>query len=485
MALTGQMVDGTTGKPVQGVVITAGGARATSNGEGLWDLSAPLESAVKAVDITVQAPGQSGYTIKALPVQALTMRGDAQHVGRWTSVPYARFEATLVRRGVPVIGASVSFAPTGGAPVRPVTAESVTNGAGIFGLELAGTGALGPVLGTLTVMHPSFGRPSRLDGFSVPLDYRYDIPRSVATLAVGGLRTYGGEVIFRGSGQKAPGARVEFVRTGGVAMTPATVQVTADERGFFVLSLDATVDGTVVGDLTVRSADGARASTYRSVSFATYDSTSYRNSGLWAFGERWAWAMEVWTHDRLAAAPNLNVEFHRTGGLMITPATFAGRTGSDGRIELKAEVADTGTVIGELVVFAVAGATRVISNVRLRTFESDELRFAGVFGVGPALRYVGEVLQQDGTPVQGAQVTWTQTSGIPASPSVLTVATDASGRFPLTLIPSLDGEVVGTVRVVPPAPWAAGTSFTFTNLRLNSFENGELRLAVTYRIPAP
>ncbi|MHB1313407.1 MAG: Ig-like domain-containing protein, partial [Gemmatimonadaceae bacterium] len=143
------------------------------------------------------------------------------------------------------------------------------------------------------------------------------------------------------------------------------------------------------------------------------------------------------------------------------------------------------TVVGDLVVFGVAGANRVIPNVRLRTFEGDDLRFAGVYGVGPALRYVGEVLREDGTPVQGAQVTWTQVSGIPASPATLTVTTDASGRFPLTLIPSMDGEVVGTVRVTPPAPWAAGTAFTFTNLRLNSFESGELRLAVTYRIPAP
>lgn len=41
------------------------------------------------------------------------------------------------------------------------------------------------------------------------------------------------------------------------------------------------------------------------------------------------------------------------------------------------------------------------------------------------------------------------------------------------------------MRVVPPVPWAPGMQFTFTNLRLNSFESGELRLAVTYRIPAP
>ncbi len=110
LALAGQMVDGTSGKPVRGVVITAHGARDASDGEGLWELSAPLDSATTAVDVTVQAPGTSAYTVKALPVRALTVRGDAQNVGRWITVPYARFGATLAWRGQPLAGATVSFA---------------------------------------------------------------------------------------------------------------------------------------------------------------------------------------------------------------------------------------------------------------------------------------------------------------------------------------------------------------------------------------
>jgi hypothetical protein len=344
---------------------------------------------------------------------------------------------------------------------------------------------LGTVIGTLTVTHPALTHPSRLDGFTVPLDFVYEVPHPLGVVSVGGQRTYGGEVIFRGTGAKAPGATVQFTRTSGVTITPASVQVTADSRGFFVLALDATVDGTVTGDMLVRSADGTKRSTYHGVQFASFDSTAYRYSGLWAYGEQWAWAVELWTNARLAPEPNVDVEFRRTGGLAITPDRIAKRTGSDGRIELRALVTDTGTVVGDLVVTPATGPQRTISNVRLRTFEGDDLRFGGVYGFGPALRYVGEVLRTDGTPVQGAQVTWTQVSGIPASPSTFTAATDASGRFPLTLIPSADGEVVGTVRVVPPAPWAAGTSFVFTNLRLNSFEGSDLRRAVTYRIPAP
>lgn len=485
VALTGQIVDGGSGAPVRGTVVTVGASRAVTDAEGLWTVAQQTDSAVRSVRVTVQAPGKTAYAITALPVTPVTTRGDVQNVGRWTSTPYARFMATLVRAGAPVPGASVSFAPVGGAPAVVRVGNSVSNGAGIFELHLEGTGDVGVTTGVLTVTSAALSRVSRFAGFGIPLDYRYDIPRSRGTIAVGGTRTYGGEVIFRGTGEKAAGASVEFVRTGGVIITPTSVRVTADSRGYFLLPLDASVDGTVTGTVTVRSADGQRASIYQDVSFATYDSTSFRSSGLWAYGERWAWALELWTHDRLAPAPNVDVEFRRTGGIAITPERIGARTGSDGRFEVRAAVLDTGTVVGEIVVFPATGPNRIIPNVRLRTFEGDNLGFAGVFGFGPALRYVGEVLRQDGTPVQGAQVTWTQISGVAASPSVLTGTTDANGRFPLTLIPSMDGEVVGEVRVVPPAPWAAGTQYTFTNLRLNSFESGDLRLAVTYRIPNP
>ncbi|MBM3855638.1 MAG: hypothetical protein FJ399_21215, partial [Verrucomicrobia bacterium] len=375
LALTGQMVDGATGKPVRGVTVRAGTYQGVSDAEGLWEVSGPVDSASRSVDVTVQAPGAAAYTVTGLAVRPFTTRGDAQNVGRWMTVPYARFFATLVRSGAPLAGASVSFAPTGGAPATPVIASGASNGAGIFYLELRGTASPGDVLGTLTVTHPALPRASQLQGFAVPLTYRYDIPRPVATIPVGGTRTYGGEVIFRGTGEKAPNATVEFTRTGGVAMTPATVEVRANVTGFFVLPLDASVDGTVIGNLTVRSADGSKASTYRDVRFATYDSLHLRNSGLWAFGERWAWVVELWTHDRLAPAPNVGVEFRRMSGLAISPERIGGRTASDGRFELRASVNDTGTVIGELGVFPASGPPRIIPNVRLRTFEGDDLRF--------------------------------------------------------------------------------------------------------------
>lgn len=680
IALGGQIVNGQTGAPERGVVISIGGARAESNAEGLWQLVVPATGKESAIDVTVQAPSGSAYTVSALPIQIVTAKGDLQQVGRWTSVPYARYQASLARLGQPFQGASVSYVPTSGA-TADVVAQEPSNGAGVFELQLRGRSELGTVYGTLTVSRGDVARVSRFPGFAVPLEYQYALAAPRGVVNVDGQRSYGGEVLNRGTGRKEAGAQVEFTRTSGVTITPPITRTVADARGYFFLALDASEEGAVVGDLTVRSADGSRAATYRGVSFASYDSVSVRNSGLWAFGERWAWSVNFWrqdllqpvgdmpvvfertggpsivpdrivartdrdgrfsftasvndtgtvvgnftltppdgpvrvlrnvryrtfaadgvrdagvlgfgpslryvievkTNDRIAPAANVAMEFRRTGGVAITPERISGRSGADGRFELRPavtdsgtligdlivspaigaprtisnirlqtfdsgdlrlggvfgygpslhyaielwtfaqlrpapgvgvefrrtggvsmsperisattgadgrfeiapSVADSGTVIGEIGVFPAVGPPRVIPNVRLQTFETGDLRFGGVFGFGPALRFVGEVLRQDGTPVVGAQVTWTQISGIPASPSTVTMATDQSGRFPLTLIPSLDGEVVGSIRVVPPAPWATGTQFTFQNLRLNSFESGDLRLAVTYRISPP
>jgi hypothetical protein len=249
--------------------------------------------------------------------------------------------------------------------------------------------------------------------------------------------------------------------------------------------MNPATDGEVIGNLTLRPPNAPPA-VYKNVHLATYDSLSLRSFGVWAFGERWAWAVELWKNDSLKPAAGVGAQFIRTGGVALPGDTISGlTTGADGRVELRASVQDTGFVNGNIIVFPKTGPPRLISGLRLRTNADDQLHFAGVFAFGPALRYVGEVLTTDGAPVVGASVTWTQTAGIVATPTVLTGTTDAAGRFPLTLFPSTDGGAIGTVRVRPPAPWAPGTEFVFPNLRLDTFLTADLKLAVTYRIARP
>ncbi|MDQ6612228.1 MAG: hypothetical protein M3Y64_07325, partial [Gemmatimonadota bacterium] len=283
----------------------------------------------------------------------------------------------------------------------------------------------------------------------------------------------------------APGVNIEFRQTGGVPITPSDFKGKTGPDGRFEMRATAVHDtGTVIGDVIV-TLPGGTPQTIRTLQLRTNADDDLHFGGLIATGERWAWSAELWRHDVLKPAPNVDVEFRQTGGPVISPAVMKLRTDANGRIELRSVVHDTGVVEGDLVVLPAGEVQRIIRGLKLRTFNGDDLRFAGVFGFGAALRYVGEVLLQTGAPVANARVEWTQTSGISAAPAVVSVRTDASGRFPLTLVPSQDGEVVGTVRVMPAAPYTPGTVFTFANLRLNTFESGNLVLAVTYRIPAP
>jgi hypothetical protein len=488
----GQILNRSTGVPVSGVTISLavrspGTATvvATTDAEGRWRTTTSSIAGDSAIaDISVLAPGHTAYAVKNVVLRIVTGKGDAVDLGPWTSTPFARAQLTALHGGAPLAGATVTFARTGGAPASPVQQSTVSNGAGIFEIALEGTD-LGITIGTLQITQSSLSRVSVLTGFPVTLDYHYGIPQPGGTVNVDGQLVYGGQVIFRGTGAGVPGATVTFTRTSGIALTKSPVTVQSGATGFFALPLSSAAFGSVTGDLTLVPPNGGKGASYTNLVFSTYDSSSIRSAGLFAYGERWAWAVELWRNDHLVPVPNLKATFTRTGGLAITPSTLNVVSGADGRIQLLASVQDTGTVVGDITVFPDSGPSRVISGLHLRTAESDQLQFAGVYGFGPALRYVGEVQRQDGTPVVGAHVTWTQTSGIVATPTVLSGVTDVNGRFPLLFYPTSDGSIFGTVTIMPPAPWVAGTTFTFTNLRLDTFQSGALVLAISYRIPNP
>jgi hypothetical protein len=180
------------------------------------------------------------------------------------------------------------------------------------------------------------------------------------------MLAYGGDLMFRGTDAKAPGVPVEFQRTGGIATKVDHISTATGATGFFLLDLAPAADdadGDVIGDLTFRPPIGAPA-VYTNVHLAAYDSTFIRSMGLWAYGERWAWALEVWRNDSLKPSPGVRVQFAGTGGLAISPATISTTTGSDGRIELRASVQDTGVVVDNSLCFTV-GPPRVISGIRL------------------------------------------------------------------------------------------------------------------------
>ncbi len=496
VALTGTIVDHMTGSGVSGAsiqlrVTDAGGfvveSSTRTDEHGLWQVSTDVhEAGTVSARVTVTSPDEPSY-VASFPVAASTKGGDATAVGLWTDIPFVRHLATVTRASSPLAGADVHFTPTSGPALVGSQTSASTNGAGIFELDFTGRN-VGDLVGVLTITHPSLSRPFVVSNYTLPLDYRFGVPASSRIIHTMKQLAVGGDVIFRGTDAKAAGVGVEFQRTGGIATTSDRVTTVTSDAGFFVLDVqpaDEAAVGEAIGDLTLRPPNAAPV-VYKNIHLAAYDSTFLRYMGVFAFGERWLWTVEVWRNDSLKPAPGARVQFTRTGGLPITPETITGlTTGADGRVELRASVRDTGTVDGQITVFPPTGPPRLAGTVHLRTNADDQLHYGGIVSFGPSLRYTGEVFTTDGAPVVGAQVQWTQTSGIPATPLVLNVVTDANGRFPLTLFPSTDGGAIGRVRVRPPSPWPAGAEYTFENLRLDTFESSALKLAVTYRIPKP
>ncbi|MDA1082510.1 MAG: carboxypeptidase regulatory-like domain-containing protein [Gemmatimonadetes bacterium] len=488
--IAGQIVEAGTGKPAAGVQVRitlgSGGEAATVTGsDGGWDLTIVPEGSYSfAATATVTAPGHTGYSIPNLNFAPRMRSSGATLVGTWTSRPHARYLATLLQDGAPLAAATVRFARTGGVAAEGTFSGS-TNSVGIFALELTGD-KLGDVIGTLHVSHASLGGETQLTGYVIPLDYHYGIAFSRATYSIGGLLVYGGEVSFRGTGEKVAGVSVTWTNTGGITTTPRTLTTTTNSTGLFFLNLTASARGEATGTLTFTPPSGP-VSTYNGVKLATYDSTSFRYLGNFGYGERWAWAIELWRNDSLAPARGVKATFRRTGGLAIVPDSVPLVTGTDGRIVVTAAVYDTGFVDGEVVVNPPTGPARTIGGIRLRTYAADTLGFAGVFTFGPSLRYVGEIQRADGTPIVGATVTWTRTGGLAATPATVTSTTDGIGYFNMTMFPAdnAEGTVIGTLTVRPPAPYAPGTTFTIPNVTLDTFLTSDLHFRGIFQIPNP
>jgi hypothetical protein len=189
----------------------------------------------------------------------------------------------------------------------------------------------GSVLGHLEISHPLIGT-RRVDPFALEADYRVAIPRIRGDVPIDGGQRWSGEVVDRriSLAAKVPGVGITFERTGGVVITPQVIRTTTTAQGVFILDFGTPSFGEVRGTLTLTPTTGWAPVVYRNVTFTTHLPGAVGYLGLFAFGERWAWAFELWRHDMLIPMPNLPYRLIRVGGLAITPSSsgtdFSSRT---------------------------------------------------------------------------------------------------------------------------------------------------------------
>jgi len=455
-----------------------------SDGRFLYDTRA-AELGGMIADLVITAPSlPRAYRLRGVQFEATYLDRLPQVGGVWsvgTGLPYF---GVLFRRGTGYrsAGIEVEFRRTGGIAADPDTFVVSTNADGAFSLVTTPL-ADGVLVGDLIVRPPPPAVPDTIHAIRLQTVET----ESSILFGVWGYGTclpYFGVLFRHGSLIRSAGIEVEFQRTGGIAADPDTFVVSTNADGAFSLVTTPLADGVLVGNLIVRPPPPAVPDTIQAIRLQTVDTEQPILFGVWGFGYTIFYGSALWLRGTEGPAIGLEVEFQRTGGIGIVPEHIVTRTDSAGRFSLGAGADGAGEVVGDLTVRLPAPLPpTVIPGVRIATFASSEMRFLGYWGVGPSLRYVGQLLRADArVPIADAVVEFRRTSGIAVSPSVLMSRSIESGLFALTMNPLDTGEVVGNLTIRPPAPFR---DTTFTGVRLQTFDSDAQRLGGTWLIAPP
>ncbi len=383
--------------------------------------------------------------------------------------------------GVAVPGAVLAFVRTGGVPLASDSVRTVTDHQGRFQLSVA-AGATGVVMGDLVVVPPAPWHAYHARGLQFRTSPIRGEGQILGRVVVTPYLEFIGDLYSRSTGQPLAGARVTIRRTGGVALSSDSIDVTAGGDGRIYFKLDAADAGDMVADVVVEAPTVGRTFRRDGVHFtATYVDQIPAVGAVWSFGAGLPYVGEIYARGSGIRPAGIDVEFRRTGGIPTDPDSFVVATNADGRFPFLLTPEADGEVVGDLVIRPPAPQVpETIPALRMSTADTDQLILLGVWGFGPSLQYVGEFRRLDtDAPVVDAAVAFQRTDGIQVTPSLLTARTGPDGRFLLNPDPATDGEVVGNLTIHPAAPLH---DTTITGVRLQTFRADGLRLAGVWRI---
>lgn len=381
-----------------------------------------------------------------------------------SSTGYLAADGQIVQTstGQGVKGARVDLVRRGGLAVDVDSLSAVTDADGYWRIEFAAQGS-----GTVTVdAQVTVAGAAQYWVRAIPLvtsTHGGDaniLPRWVTEPYF----PYYGELFVRGAeSQRVGGASIEFTRTGGVPLyganvSPGPYRAKSDGFGRFPLLSPLGVGvfspavGDVIGDLTVVDASG---DTSIARDFHVRSSPLYRPPiGIYrvGVGPSLSYDLEFRSRSSNAPAAGVSVSFVQTGGVSITPTSFADISRSDGRFSFRLHALQSGRVDGRVVYAAAPPATPETLIVALNTFKADTGRLFATVPVGAYFPYYGTV-RANGIAVSGVKVDVQRVSGVPTSPGVDTVTTASDGRFAIALAPGAIGDVVVDLALRPPLPY--------------------------------
>lgn len=371
--VSGTILDRDSKAPRAGVEVEASGVKVRTNAAGRWRLVMPsVNDSVLVIRVT---SGGASYEVAGIRVRATTINGDGEELGSWYDRPVLNYVLGLQYNGAALREADVRFTADAqfGSEVFDVRADG-----GGYAHFIADAPAAGAITGTLRVNHPNTGTRS-FPGFSIVGDHVVEPPRIRGVFGLDRKYSFGGNIIFRGTGATTPGATFTFTRTGGLTMTPNSVSVQAGADGFFMFQIEPHGLGTVIGTVTVTPPGGGVPSTFPNRSFASYAGSDIPYIGLWPHGERFNWVVEVRNAGDESPVAWTPFRFTRTGGLaLVNGDVVNGTTNGSGRLLLNLAVLDTGTVNGTLEILPAGQPALGAGTLSLRTFAADSQRFAGI-----------------------------------------------------------------------------------------------------------
>jgi hypothetical protein len=499
VSYTGRVIAYETGRGVPGVTVVfrrAGGAElptdslvARTDEEGRFRFVSEARGAgdvLGAVHVRPPSAEIPPYTIPDVRLTVSGVRGAGGSFDAFTLRPYVQWVGA-VRTRRETANTSFAFAHfkrTGGA--RLLAGDSLTVSLDVNGFFLIEALALdtGTVLGDVVFTSDSLPRAYRVEGLRLPVRVIDRRPSLDRVLTIGSSLEYAIELRYRNGQTPVANADVEFRRTGGIPLvTPlVTGRTNADGRVRLVPRPSSEAPGVLVGDLTVRGADGLRQPfTVRGVRLATFDSDELRFGGVYLVGFVAQAAGELVFRGTRSALANAEVQFTRTGGLPTTPGVVTTRSGPDGWFGIALSTDTTGEVVGDLLVRrAGTAAPQLFRDVRLRARGDDSVAYAGRFAVGQQLSYAGVLVQRaTGAPATDWTVTFRRTGGISLVTDTLVSRVLDWGGFGLSPATTEEGTVEGTLLARSPS---GDRQVELGTVRLATFAGDDVRLAGRYAV---
>ena len=394
------------------------------------------------------------------------------------ALPYV---ARIDRRGARTAwsGVAVTFRRTGGIAVANGTVRSVSNADGVVSLRLEPL-EQGVVIGDLEIQPPAPFAPEIVRNIRMAT-VDDDVLRTLGAIPAGPWVPYAIRLYRRGLDSGISGVRAVFRRRSGVATVVDSLATVSTGEGLVSLQLPPLGTGELTGDLELTPPAPLSPVTLRGVRLDAMLSDSLRLLTSVGMGAQLRYAVRLFERTSLRPlAAGVDVTFQPDSGPATLPTRE--RTGSEGIAGITGPATATGEVSGELVVPWNANRAPERRRLRLRAYDDDSVRFAGAFGVGPSLLYVG-LVRDAGTnaPISRGTAEFRRTGGIPVRESLYTWDLTPDGLFRIAPTPLDEGEVVGTLTLRLPPPYG---DTTFTGVRLTTFTTDDTRMGPTVLVRA-